>query len=237
MKHSRVVAQMSDDVDAIVAGLVAALVHLDQWTGEFPGSASGAPPASPSGPPPGKVDEDPDGDVKVFDRAMVYRSSLLGRLRASAVLARSTLAVVDGVALPVELVSDSQDLAVLRWAVRRLSVDADRVGVGALNRLARSVETVRRLVDQWQPPRAGPIDGCRLHRAVGAHAVIDHHNYRLRSLCRRCGNFCRDYDAEPTATILREWSKGRKPTAAMIAEAKSVAKKIRKTKLAKKRSR
>lgn len=241
MKHGRVVDQMSDDVDAIVAGLAAALAHLEEWSGEFPGSASGAPPASASG----VVIADDDGDVAVLTRfeqmaetgdpAMLHRLNLLGRLRAAATLARSTLAAVDGVMLPVELESDSHDLAVLRWAVRRLRVDGELVGAPALNKLARSVETVRRLVDQWHPPTSGPIEGCRLHRAAGSHAPIDHHNYGARSLCRKCGDFRRDYQADPTPTILREWSKSRKPDAAMIAEAKSLAKKKRKEKLAKKK--
>lgn len=246
MKHGRVVAQLSDDVDAIVSGLAAALAHLEEWTGEFPGSASGAPPATASGVVRAGEDESTDdGDVAVLtrfeqmaesgDRAMLHRSNLLGRLRSASTLARKTLAAVDGVMLPVEFESDSRDLAVLRWAVRRLRVDADDVGATALNKLARAVETVRRLVDQWQPPQSGPIDGCRLHRAAGAHAPIDHHNYGLRSLCRKCGDFRRDYQADPTPTILREWSKSRKPDAAMIAEAKSLAKKKRQAKLAKKK--
>lgn len=239
MKHGRVVAQLSEDVEAIVAGLASALAHLEEWTGEYPGVSSGAPPASSVGVVPGDDAADPAGDVAVLTRvellavsgdpAVRHRLHLLGRLRASAVLARKTMASVDGVMLPVEFESESRDLAVLRWAVRRLRVDADEVGAVRLDKLARSVETTRRLVDQWQPPTSRAPSGCRLHRAAGDHVEVAR-DFRGAGLCRRCGEFRRLHEADPTPAILRAWSKGQKLTAGQIEDAVAAAKKKRRRK-------
>jgi hypothetical protein len=232
----RLVDQLGLDVEAIVAGLAPALAHLEEWTGEFPGSASGAPPSS-GGSPPAQDDDDHDEDAGVVltrfellatsgDPAVRHRLALLGHLRYAAGLARSTMADIDGVSLPVVLTTDSEDLAVLRWAVRRLRSESGSVEAGRLARLCRAVFRVRGLVEFWAPPAASVPSGCRLHRQAGDHVEISRHFQGL-GLCRRCGEFRRAYTVDPSPAILRAWSKGQKPTAGQVADAIAAGKKKR----------
>lgn len=234
MKLDRLVDQLAQDVEVIVAGLAAALSHLEEWTGEYPGSASGAAPASGGGSSsPRNVDDDEVGAVLTRfellaehgDPAMRHRLALLGRLRHASMLARATFAELDGAdPVAVDLTCDSEDLAVLRWAVCRLRVDAEHVGASRVDKLSRAVLTVRGLVELWQPPTPGRISGCRLHAAAGEHAEIAS-RFKGSALCNRCGLFRQKYSAAPTPSILRSWSKQQPLTPGQIAEAKSVAKK------------
>jgi hypothetical protein len=239
MKLERLIDQLDKDVEVIIAGLAAALAHLEEWTGEYPGVASGAPPASGGSGSHVGEDDDPDEQGIVMTRlellamsgdpALRHRLHLLGRLRHAATLARSTFVELDGRdSVAGELTCDSEDLAVLRWAALRLGTDGEHVGAGEVDRLGRAVMSVRGLVELWQPPAPGKITGCRLHAAAGDHAEVAD-RFRGSQLCNRCGMFRQHTKgALPTPEILRAWSKGQKPTAGQIAEAKAAGKKKRK---------
>jgi hypothetical protein len=220
VKHSDVVKQLSADIEAIISGLPAALAHLNEWTGEIPSPSSG----SSSAP-----DEERTSVVS-GDHAMRLQLSILARIRLAAAAAIDVFAELDGVRLPVEVVHEAHSLAVLRWAAKRLRTDANDVPARKLDNLSRLVANARSLVVEYQPTESTRPTGCRLHAAAGDHQPIDD-RHRAQSLCRRCGEFRRNNDrSEPTPAILRAWSKGIKPTAAQVAEAKTAAKKKRKRK-------
>jgi hypothetical protein len=204
-RHHRIVSQLAEDVEAITAGLVAALKHLEDWSGEFPTSASGAPPSS--APTPTEEAKRPLGDP-----AMRLQINMLGAIRLASQTARKTLADADGMELPVETLTDAHDLAVLRWAVKRLA--REKVSAHKLDELSRQVAHARSLVTQHQPPSASAPSGCRIHRDHGDHVAV------FRSgLCRGCWEFRKRYQCEPSAQIIRCWSKGIRPSAQQITEA------------------
>ena len=221
MKHSHVITQLSKDIDTIISGLPAALAHLEEWTGEIPSPSSGG------SPPP---DDTPEPRTGPSDGAIRLQLAILGRIRLAAVAALDVFANIDGVRLPVVVVSEAHSLAVLRWAVNRLRTQADDVPAGKLDNLSRLVAHARSLVVEYQPTESTRPSGCRLHAAAGSHEPIDD-RYRAHKLCRRCGEFRGAHDrSDPSPAILRAWSKGIKPTAAQISAATAVAKKKRKRK-------
>ena len=222
MNRAPIVIQIAADVETIVSGLAAALRHLEDWTGEMPSSGASA----------GTPDDDDEVPAVTGDAALRIQLAVLGRIRLAAVAAIDAFADVDGVRLPVEVVHEAHSLAVLRWATRRLGRDAASVPDRKLDSLSRLVAHARSLVVEYQPTATTAPQGCRLHRAAGDHAEIDE-RFRSAGLCRRCGEFRRMHErSDPTPAILRAWSKGIKPTAAQITEAKIVAKKKRKRKRA-----
>lgn len=220
MNRTPIIRQISADTEAIVAGLPAALRHLAEWTGEMPtgGSSSSA----------GSSDD--TAPAATGDAAMRIERHLLDSIAAAAAAALNTFAPIDGVRLPVEVVHEAHALAVLRWAVKRLHTQGDAVDERRLDNLSRLVAHARSLVVEHQPVTAVAPQGCRLHATVGAHEPTDG-RYRAQGLCRRCGDFRAAHDrTDPTPAILRCWAKGIKPTAAQLAEARSVAKRKAKRK-------
>ena len=216
MKHAHVVNQLAADVDTIIALLPAALEHLREWTGEMPSPSTGGPPPSDTPPP------------VSGDHATRLTLMVIARIRLAAAAGLDMFANVDGVRLPVEIVHEAHSLAVLRWTIKRLHRDVAQVPPGKLDNLSRLVAHARSLVVEYQPTRPIAPTGCRLHAAAGDHQPIDD-RHRAQSLCRRCGEFRRNNDrSEPSPAIIRAWSKGIKPTAAQITEAKATAKKKRK---------
>lgn len=229
MKHAQLIATMRVDLNTIIAKLPAALRHLEDWTGEYPGSASGAPPSSGITPPPG-MNEAPLTRSETFalvgDHAQRLRLGLLGHLRSTAVQARKTVATIDGIEPPVSPRDDASDLAVLLWALKR--IEAEPANPKALDRLSRSLHHCCNLVIAYQPPTVQSPTGCRVHRSVGDLEPV----YRGER-CRQCWTFRRQHDADPSADILRCWSKNIKPTAAQIADAVKAGRKSRRRKLRK----
>jgi hypothetical protein len=213
MKHPQLIAAMRADLTTIITGLPAALRHLDDWVGGYPATASGAPPSTSRTP----VECDDDGDtvrtVTVGDPAQRLRLAMLGHLRSTALQARRTVAGIDGVELPVTPTDDASDLAVMLWAMKR--IEAEDAHARDLDRLSRSLRHCSNLVAAYQPPTPQEPTGCYVHRSVGDTAIV-----YAGDRCVTCWRFRRQHDVDPTPDILRAWSKGMRPTAAQIAEAK-----------------
>lgn len=219
MNRTPIVAQITADVDTIIAGLPAALRHIEDWTGEMPS------PGSASSAPVDDIQPSAGGDA-----AVRIQLAILGRIRLASVAALGVFSAIDGVRLPVEVVTEAHSLAVLRWAAKRLRTDAGMVPESKLDNLSRLVAHARSMVVEYQPTESTRPTGCRLHAAAGSHEPVDD-RYRSHRLCRRCGEFRGAHDrSDPSPAILRAWSKGIKPTAAQIAAATAMAKKKRKRK-------
>lgn len=220
LKHSAIVAQLATDVETIISALPAALAHLNEWTGEIPSPSTGSTP-----PPDDEQQPKPAGD-----HAIRLQLTILARIRLAATAAIDVFTDIDGIRLPADIVHEAHSLAVLRWAVKRLRCTANDVPASKLDNLSRLVAHARSLVVEYQPTRTTAPSGCRLHAAAGDHQPIDD-RHRAQSLCRRCGEFRRNHErSDPTPAILRAWSKGIKPTAGQISDAKTAAKKKRKRK-------
>jgi hypothetical protein len=151
---------------------------------------------------------------------------MLGHLRTTALQARRTVAGIDGVELPVTPTDDASDLAVLLWAMKR--IEAEDAHARDLDRLSRSLRHCRDLVVSYMPPTPQEPSGCRVHRLAGDMEPV----YRA-DRCRQCYTFRRQHDADPTADIIRAWSKGIRPTSAQITEAINAGRKSRRRKLRK----
>ena len=201
----------------------ATIRQLDEWTGEFPASTSGAPPAEATGTS-FDIDDDPvkltkvEADADRPDRArlaMVRTFELVDLLVIDATLLGNSLG---GDVLPAPVERMSARLAFIQWQMNK--VRAGRLHKKQTGRLEHAAGLGNELWSICTTYRPAPeltlrIDICHAHERAGGDSSIDA-RYRRQHLCRWCGEFRALYGINPPPKAVKMHDKGQKVTPAVL---------------------